>query len=110
MTTSWPTMRREVEITNRLGLHLRPADRFVALAQQFTARVLVCFEGKQTDGKSILDVTTLGAGPGAWITIEAHGPDAQEAVEALSALVESGFDEPEDDLSSDNGVSRSSDH
>jgi phosphocarrier protein len=57
--------RRQVEITNSLGLHLRPADKFVKLALRYQADVRVHYKGNQFNGKSILDLTTLAAERGA---------------------------------------------
>jgi phosphocarrier protein len=85
--------RRHVEITNPLGLHLRPADRFVRLAQRFRAELRVHHNGSAHNGKSILDLITLAAECGARIELEACGPDADAAVEALAELIRARFDE-----------------
>jgi phosphocarrier protein len=92
-----PTVsRRTVEITNSLGLHLRPADKFVKLALQYQAEVRVHYNGKEFNGKSILDLTTLAAECGTRLELEARGPDAVAAVEALAELVSARFYENED--------------
>src|SRR3954468_18926547 len=85
--------RRRVEITNELGLHLRVANRLVQIAQQFQSEVRVLWNGRVADGKSILDLMTLGAESGSLLELEANGPDSEEAVQALTELVESSFDE-----------------
>ena len=90
-----PVARRQVEITNALGLHLRPADRFVRLASRFQAEVRVEADGRVINGKSILDLTTLAAECGTRLEIEARGPDAEAAVTALADLVAARFYEDE---------------
>jgi phosphotransferase system HPr (HPr) family protein len=87
--------RRQVEITNSLGLHLRPADKFVKLALQYQADIRVHYNGNQFNGKSILDLTTLAAECGTRLELEARGPDATEAVKALADLVSAQFYENE---------------
>jgi len=85
--------RREVEITNEFGLHLGPAAKFVKLASQFQSEVRVHHQGKEIDGKSILDLTLLAAETGTRLAVEARGPDASAAVDALARLVLSQFRE-----------------
>ena len=87
--------RRQVEITNSLGLHLRPADKFVKLALRFQAEIRVHYNGNEFNGKSILDLTTLAAECGTRLELEARGPDAEAAVEALADLVSARFYENE---------------
>jgi phosphocarrier protein HPr len=84
---------RHVTITNRLGLHARAAARFVHTANRFRSRVTVSRNGKTMDGKSILGILLLAASQGAEMEVSAEGEDAEAAVEALAALVESGFGE-----------------
>ncbi len=104
MTPDSPVARRQVVILNVLGLHLRPADKFVRLANSFAdTEVSVYFKGHQFNGKSLLELTMLAAECGSELEIEAKGPSADEAVNALSQLISSHFDEPSDtrqDLSS----------
>ena len=78
-------IRRQVEITNALGFHLRAAGRFVQLSQQFQVKVRVSCDGRAADGRSILDLITLAAGRGARLELEVIGPDAEEAAAALCA-------------------------
>jgi phosphocarrier protein len=80
-------VRGEAEITNAYGLHLRAAQRFVVEARRFRADVRVSSNGRTVDGKSILDLMTLAAGCGVRIAIEADGPDAAEAVDALTGFI-----------------------
>jgi phosphocarrier protein len=84
---------REVVIRNRLGMHARAAARFVHTASQFRARVTVRRHDRVMDGKSILGILLLAAGQGTRLTLGAEGEDETAAIEALSALVSSGFGE-----------------
>jgi phosphocarrier protein HPr len=83
----------EVVIPNKKGLHARASAQFVRCAAGFTAAVRVTREGHTVGGTSIMGLMMLAAGPGHTILIEAEGPDAQAALAALMALVESGFGE-----------------
>ena len=82
-----------VGITNPLGLHARAAARFVHAASRFSARIRVARGEREMDGKSIMGLLLLAAAQGSTITITAEGHDEAEAVSALRALVERGFDE-----------------
>ena len=85
--------RRTVEICNERGLHARASAKFVKAASAFESEVKVTKDGTSVDALSIMGLLMLGAGPGSTIDIEAEGPDAETAVEALSALVQCRFDE-----------------
>jgi len=87
--------RRQVEITNRLGLHLRAADQFAGLARRFQCEIRVLYQGNERNGKSILDLTTLAAECGTRLDLVACGLDAVAAVEALAVLVAARFYENE---------------
>ncbi len=87
------TLERTVEIVNRMGLHARPAAEFVKLAGRFKAEVLVEKDGLEVNGKSIMGVLMLAAEHGSRLRIQASGSDAEQAVEALSDLVNRGFEE-----------------
>jgi len=82
-----------VTIQNRLGLHARPAMSFVDTASAYRSNVKVVKGQQSVDGKSIMQLMMLAATRGTELQIEAEGPDAEDAVAALVALVESGFDE-----------------
>jgi phosphocarrier protein HPr len=88
-----PVTSRSVEVVNQLGVHARAAAKFVHVASRFEARVRVTRSGREIDGKSILGILLLAAARGTTILISADGADEQAALEALSALVESGFGE-----------------
>jgi phosphocarrier protein HPr len=83
----------DVVIRNQLGLHARAAARFVHLATRFSSRIRVARDGRVMDGKSIMGILLLAAAWGTTITISADGPDERDAVQALAALVSSGFGE-----------------
>jgi len=89
-------VRCQVEISNPLGLHMRPADKFVKLALQFQAEVRVIHNGNEFNGKSILDLTSLAAECGTRLEVEARGPDAAQAIEALAELVLAKFYESDE--------------
>lgn len=80
-------------IRNQVGLHARPAALFVQAAKQFTCDIQILHGERKANAKSILGVLTLGANQGALVTVRAEGPDADQALAALEALVESNFGE-----------------
>ncbi len=84
---------RRVRITNRLGMHARPAATFVKLAGRFRADVKLSKDGLEVNGKSIMGVLMLAAAEGADLVIRTAGEDAPEAANALEALVRGGFGE-----------------
>ena len=85
--------RRVVTICNQRGLHARAAARFVKTAGQFDAEVLVCKNGTEVSGRSIMGLMMLAAGPGTVIELAATGRQAEAAVTALAKLIECKFDE-----------------
>jgi phosphocarrier protein HPr len=84
---------RTVEMKNRRGLHARASARFVTLASGLSAAVEVEKDGSRVCGTSIMGLMMLGAAMGDAITIHAEGDGADEAIEALAALVEDRFGE-----------------
>lgn len=86
-------VERELEVINKLGIHARPASKFVRLANQFTCEVLVEKDGETVNGKSIMGLMMLAAGPGSRIRVQAAGSDAAAAVQELERLVAAKFDE-----------------
>ncbi len=84
---------RQLEITNRLGLHARAAALLVQTVAQFDAEITVTKDEQTVNGKSILGLMMLAAGPGSSIEVAAQGPDAQAAVDAIAALVAAKFKE-----------------
>jgi phosphocarrier protein len=85
--------RRTAKIRNRLGLHARAAVKFVQLASKYQSEIKVIKDSTDVNGKSIMGLLTLVAAFGMEIVIVAEGPDAEQAVTALGALVDGGFDE-----------------
>jgi phosphocarrier protein len=86
---------RTVDIVNKRGLHARASAKFVKLASTYDAEVRVSKDGQTVDARSIMGLMMLAAGPGSSIEIEAEGPDADEAVDALAELVAARFQEEE---------------
>ena len=84
---------RRLSIPNRRGLHARASARFTEMAERFESSVTVSRDGFDADGGSILDLLMLAAPMGSSIQIRAEGPDAEDAVTALAALVDDGFGE-----------------
>ncbi len=86
-------LTRSASITNRRGLHARAAAKFVKLANQYQAQVLVSNRGIEVSGLSIMGLMMLAAGPGSTIELKSSGTDAQAALDALTALIDAKFDE-----------------
>ncbi len=89
--------RRRVQIVNAYGLHVRPATRFVKLAQSFQSDVWVECQGTKVNGKSLLDMTGLAAECGTSLDLEAEGSEAEEALAVLADLVAAGFHMTDED-------------
>lgn len=86
-------VERETEIVNRLGLHARAAAKLVHMAGGFQSRVTVLKDDEEVDGKSILGLMLLAAGQGSRVTIRCEGTDEEEAMQAITHLISSRFDE-----------------
>lgn len=86
-------VEKELVIINKLGIHARPAAMFVKLANQFQSNVMVEKDGETVNGKSIMGLMMLAAGPGSRIRLRADGTDARQATDALATLVNSKFNE-----------------
>ena len=86
-------MDRQVTISNKLGLHARPAMQFVDVANQFQAAVKVCKGDQTVDGKSIMQMMMLAATAGTVLKIVADGNDAPKALDALEQLINGKFGE-----------------
>ncbi len=84
-------MRSEMQIVigSKLGLHLRVARDFAEMARKFSSKVRVVCETRDVDGKSVLEMLTLGAVPGSKVRLRADGDDAEEAVQRLSEYLAS---------------------
>lgn len=86
-------LTRQAVIAGELGLHARPAARFVKLASSFKAVIEVTANGVTVSGSSIMGLMMLGAGDGTALTLTATGPEAVAALDALEGLVARGFAE-----------------
>lgn len=84
---------RSVQIVNKHGLHARPAAEMVKAASRYKSDITISREDLEVNGKSIMGVMMLAAECGATITLRATGPDAEDAIDALSVLVASRFGE-----------------
>jgi phosphocarrier protein HPr len=84
---------RELPIVNKRGLHARASAKFVQMVERFNAEVWVTKGGETVGGTSIMGLMMLSAGPGTSITVSAAGPEAQAAIDAISQLVGSKFNE-----------------
>jgi phosphocarrier protein HPr len=84
---------RSVQIVNKHGLHARPAAEMVKAASKYKCDITISREDLEVNGKSIMGVMMLAAEYGATITLRASGPDAEDAIQALSVLVASRFGE-----------------
>jgi phosphocarrier protein HPr len=84
---------REVRIENKNGLHARPAAEIVKAASKFRSEVTIRRDDMEVNGKSIMGVMMLAAEYGSTLWLRATGEDAEQAVEALAALVASRFGE-----------------
>jgi phosphotransferase system HPr (HPr) family protein len=80
-------MQRKVVLANPNGLHMRPSAAFVELAGQFESSITVSHAGQTVNGKSVWDLLLLGATGGSELTLEADGPDAEQALDALAELL-----------------------
>lgn len=84
---------REFTIINELGMHARAAAEFTRLAARYKSSVFVSRDGLDVNGKSIMGVLMLAAYCGSTILVRVEGPDADQALDALQALVENRFGE-----------------
>jgi phosphocarrier protein len=84
---------KELAIVNQRGLHARASAKFVKCAEGFNADILVSRDGHTVPATSIMGLMMLAAAMGTSISVEASGPEAEKAVAALEALVQSKFEE-----------------
>jgi phosphocarrier protein HPr len=87
------SVTRDVQIVNPLGLHARPAAQLVKLASKYASEITISRDGMPINAKSIMGVMMLAAEQGATVSISAVGADAEDAVNAMAALVAAGFGE-----------------
>jgi phosphocarrier protein HPr len=84
-----------ITISNKLGLHARASAKLTKLAGSFPCEVWMSRSGRRVNAKSIMGVMMLAAGMGAEVTVETDGPQEQEAMAALLALINDKFGEGE---------------
>ncbi len=93
MSAPWSV--RTFDITNLRGLHARASAKFVKTAERFDAEITVSKDDASVGGTSIMGLMMLAAAPGCCIKVQAIGPEAEEALDALEALVADKFGEGE---------------
>lgn len=86
-------VERSVQISNRNGLHARPAAEIVKAAARFKSDITICRDDLEVNGKSIMGVMMLAAEYGATLTLRAEGPDAAEALDAIASVIDGKFGE-----------------
>lgn len=90
-----PVVKASLVITNKVGLHLRPAGLLVQTAARFQSKIVVLFADKTANAKSIMGVMKLGVSMGDTVIVQAEGEDAEQAITALTDLVHRNFGEKE---------------
>lgn len=88
-----PSVERELTIGNRLGLHARPAARLAEVAVRFASEIWLEKNGEVVDAKSVVHLLSLGCAQGARVLVRATGADSEQALEALSKVIEENFGE-----------------
>ena len=86
-------LTKELTIINKSGIHARPAAMFVKIANRFGSDIFVEKDGEKINGKSIMGLMMLAAGPGSKVTLHVKGIDAAAAILELEALIQRKFDE-----------------
>jgi len=86
-------LTKELTVVNKLGMHARPAAMFVKTANRFSCDIFVEKDGEKINGKSIMGLMMLAAGPGSKLMLHVCGTDAAQAITELEALVNRKFDE-----------------
>src|SRR5882762_2478983 len=93
VTDGISVMTKDFLVSNKLGIHARPAAMFVKTANRFACEVFVEKDGEKVNGKSIMGLMMLAAGPGSKLSVHAEGADAARAVNELESLLNRHFDE-----------------
>lgn len=88
-------IEREVQVTNKNGIHARPAAEIVKVAARFRSDITIGRDELEVNGKSIMGVMMLAAGLGSTVEVETIGSDEQVAMDALVALINDKFGEGE---------------
>lgn len=85
--------KRTIKITNKLGIHVRPAAQLAELANQYQSNITFIKDGQRVNAKSIIELLSLGASGGSTITMQAEGADAEPLLDALQRLIATNFGE-----------------
>ncbi|HEV2393501.1 MAG TPA: HPr family phosphocarrier protein [Verrucomicrobiae bacterium] len=93
LAVSSAIMTKDFMVVNKLGIHARPAAMFVKTANRFACEIFVEKDGEKVNGKSIMGLMMLAAGPGSKLTVHAHGQDASQALDEIETLLKRKFDE-----------------
>ena len=93
VTIGSATMTKDFLVSNKLGIHARPAAMFVKTANRFSCDIFVEKDGEKVNGKSIMGLMMLAAGPGNKIIVYCDGDDATQALAEIEALIKRKFDE-----------------
>lgn len=88
-------IQQDIEISNKLGLHARASAKLTQLAAKFKSDVWMTRNKRRVNAKSIMGVMMLAAGKGTVVTLETDGPDEQECIDAITALINDKFGEGE---------------
>ena len=88
-----PILTKQLTVSNRLGIHARPAALFVKVSGKFASQINVEKDGETINGKSIMGLMMLAAAQGSILTLTAEGPDAAAALAALEELFQKKFNE-----------------
>lgn len=88
-------LQKDIPIINKLGLHARASAKLTQLAGRYQSNVKMSRNGRQVDAKSIMGVMMLAAGMGSTVTLQIDGPDEQDAMDALTELINNRFGEGE---------------
>src|SRR5512144_3156696 len=86
-------MTKDFMVNNKLGIHARPSAMFVKTANRFSCDIFVEKDGEKVNGKSIMGLMMLAAGPGSKLTVHAQGKDASQALAELETLISRKFGE-----------------
>ena len=87
--------KKDLLIENKLGLHARAAAQIVKSASGYSARILLCKDGVEVDGKSIMGIMMLAAAKGTTILVQVEGADEDQALEGMERLFRDKFGEKE---------------
>lgn len=88
-------IHKKMQIVNKLGLHARAAMKLVNLASRYQSKILITYNDREVDAKSVMNVMVLAAGYGSTIELTTSGDDEKEAMDAIEKLIKGKFGESE---------------